>query len=96
MIRNGIAVKPSVPPTFVMNNQVLLSREGNHLQYIRSQLVDSIYFEVTVISYSVLDMESVYPDISIVSFCLSIRIVREKLKLDHDWHLPYAFQFTAH
>ena len=47
MSRNDIAEKPSVPPTFVTNNQVLLSRGGTHLQYIRSQLVDSIYFEVT-------------------------------------------------
>jgi len=45
--RNSIAVKRAVPPTFVVNDQVLLSTGGNHLQYIRSQLMDSIYFEVT-------------------------------------------------
>jgi hypothetical protein len=47
MSRDGLAVKPTVTPTFVMNNQLLLNTGGNHLQYIRIQLVDSIYFEVT-------------------------------------------------
>jgi len=47
MSRDGVAVKPAVPPTFIINNQVLLNTGGNHLQYIRIQLVDSIYFEVT-------------------------------------------------
>jgi len=47
MTRDGIAVKPAVPLKFVMNNQVLLSIGGKHLQYIRSQLVNSICLEVT-------------------------------------------------